>query len=406
MQEWDHRDSRPVDQVMGAFFLMPRPLFEQLGGFDERFFLYFEDVDFAWRAQASGRPCHFLAEVTAFHKGGGTSEQVKPERIFYCLRSRIIYARKHFGWGRAAALTAVTILAEPLSRLALAVASGRPSVVVDTIKAYRLLYADLPRILNTPPPASAMRVLLLTRYGRLGATSRQRHLLFLPALAEAGISVTVDALLDDAYVRGMHAGVRPRPGAILAAYAARIRRLLAARDWDVLWIEKELLPWLPALAEGWLARCRVPMVVDYDDAWFHRYDRHPRPLVRRLLGRKIDRVMAAATTVVAGNRYIADHARRAGASRVEIVPTVVDTDALGTTPAPAGRPSPSAGSAPRRMPATSTRSGPRWPASVRRRAGACCWWAPDRMPWRACRARSGRGTARARRPTWPRWMSA
>ncbi|BBK30150.1 hypothetical protein EDC65_4603 [Stella humosa] len=150
MQEWDHRDSRPVDQVMGAFFLMPRPLFEQLGGFDERFFLYFEDVDFAWRAQASGRPCHFLAEVTAFHKGGGTSEQVKPERIFYCLRSRIIYARKHFGWGRAAALTAVTILAEPLSRLALAVASGRPSVVVDTIKAYRLLYADLPRILNTP----------------------------------------------------------------------------------------------------------------------------------------------------------------------------------------------------------------------------------------------------------------
>ncbi|BBK30149.1 glycosyltransferase involved in cell wall biosynthesis [Stella humosa] len=183
-----------------------------------------------------------------------------------------------------------------------------------------------------------MRVLLLTRYGRLGATSRQRHLLFLPALAEAGISVTVDALLDDAYVRGMHAGVRPRPGAILAAYAARIRRLLAARDWDVLWIEKELLPWLPALAEGWLARCRVPMVVDYDDAWFHRYDRHPRPLVRRLLGRKIDRVMAAATTVVAGNRYIADHARRAGASRVEIVPTVVDTDALGTTPAPAGRP--------------------------------------------------------------------
>ncbi len=153
MLEWDHRDSRPVDQVMGAFFLMPRILYEQVGGFDERFFLYFEDVDFALRAQASGRPCYFLAEAVAFHKGGGTSEQVKPERIFYCLRSRIIYARKHFGWGRAAALTAVTILAEPVSRLVLAALRGSPSVVMDTIKAYRLLYADLPRILNTPSAA-------------------------------------------------------------------------------------------------------------------------------------------------------------------------------------------------------------------------------------------------------------
>jgi GT2 family glycosyltransferase len=150
MLEWDHGDSRMVDQVMGAFFLMPRSLFERLGGFDERFFLYFEDVDFAWRAQAVAGPCHYVADAVAFHKGGGTSEQVKPERIFYCLRSRIIYARKHFGWTRAAALTAVTILAEPVSRLMLAVLRGSPSVVMDTIKAYRLLYADLPRILNTP----------------------------------------------------------------------------------------------------------------------------------------------------------------------------------------------------------------------------------------------------------------
>ncbi|BBK38709.1 glycosyl transferase [Allostella sp. ATCC 35155] len=150
MEEWDHRDSRVVDQVMGAFFLMPRALYEQLGGFDERFFLYFEDVDFALRARALGRPCYFLAEAAAYHKGGGTSEQVKPERIFYCLRSRIIYARKHFGWPRAAALTAVTILAEPLSRLALAALRGSPSVVMDTLRAYRLLYGDLPRILNTP----------------------------------------------------------------------------------------------------------------------------------------------------------------------------------------------------------------------------------------------------------------
>ncbi len=45
MLEWDHGDSREVDQVMGAFFLVRRALFETLGGFDERFFVYFEEAD-------------------------------------------------------------------------------------------------------------------------------------------------------------------------------------------------------------------------------------------------------------------------------------------------------------------------------------------------------------------------
>ncbi|MGE0723696.1 MAG: glycosyltransferase family 2 protein [Alphaproteobacteria bacterium] len=150
MLEWPHDGSRVVDQVMGAYFLMTRRLFERLDGFDERFFLYFEDVDFAWRARAIGRPCYFLADVAAYHRAGGTSDQVKPERIFYCLRSRIIYARKHWGWGRAAALTAITILAEPVSRLALAIVQLSPSVVIDTLRAYRMLIADLPRIFSIP----------------------------------------------------------------------------------------------------------------------------------------------------------------------------------------------------------------------------------------------------------------
>jgi glycosyltransferase involved in cell wall biosynthesis len=183
-----------------------------------------------------------------------------------------------------------------------------------------------------------MRVLVLARYSRLGATSRQRHLQYGPALAEAGISIAVDALLDDDYLRRLHAGAGTRPGPILAAYARRLGRLVGRRDWDLLWIEKEIFPWLPAAAEAWLARRGVPTVVDYDDAWFHRYDRHPRAGVRRLLGRKIDRVMQAATTVVAGNDYIARHAAAVGARRVEIVPTVVDTDACPMAEPAAGRP--------------------------------------------------------------------
>ena len=86
----------------------------------------------------------------------------------------------------------------------------------------------------------------------------------------------------------------------------------------------DALPWFPAVLERWLAWRGCRMVVDYDDALFHQYDAHPNPRVRRLLGRKIATVMRLAHTVVAGNAYLADYASRAGASRVAVIPTVID----------------------------------------------------------------------------------
>ena len=49
--EWAHDETRTVDQVMGAFFFVRRSVFEVLGGFDERFFVYYEDLDFSVRAR-------------------------------------------------------------------------------------------------------------------------------------------------------------------------------------------------------------------------------------------------------------------------------------------------------------------------------------------------------------------
>jgi glycosyltransferase involved in cell wall biosynthesis len=74
-----------------------------------------------------------------------------------------------------------------------------------------------------------------------------------------------------------------------------------------------------------LAGPGIPCVVDYDDAVFHRYDMHDNRLIRTLLGKRIDAVMRQATTVVVGNDYLAERARHAGASRIEYLPSVVDT---------------------------------------------------------------------------------
>jgi glycosyltransferase involved in cell wall biosynthesis len=168
-----------------------------------------------------------------------------------------------------------------------------------------------------------LKVLLLSRYGRLAPSSRLRSYQYLPFFSEAGIDVEVAPLLDDSYVAALYGKVERRTS-ILAQYASRIRRVVNARRFQAIWVEKELLPWIPSWLELPLYPRGVPMVVDYDDAVFHRYDDHSSRVVRLALGRKIDHVMANARLVTVGHDYLASRAEAAGARNVVVVPTVVD----------------------------------------------------------------------------------
>jgi glycosyltransferase involved in cell wall biosynthesis len=181
--------------------------------------------------------------------------------------------------------------------------------------------------LTAASSARAASLLFLTRYTRAGASSRYRFYQYIPALEEAGFNVTVAPLFDDAYLADQYRG----RGRRLLHYARALRSRVAAIQelgrFDLAVIEKELIPYSPALAESRLLRGRY--VVDYDDAIFHQYDDHPNPLVRRLLADKIAKVMRHARLVIAGNAYLGGYARRAGAPRVELLPTVVDLERFG-----------------------------------------------------------------------------
>lgn len=148
MIEWDHRNSRFVDHVMGAFFFVRRTLFEHLGGFDERFFVYFEDLDFSLRAYKAGWKSAFLSEPKVYHKGGGISEQIKAKRLFYSLRSRILYGYKHFRWLSATSLMLLTLFVEPWTRLVWNIIRGKNEELKETFKAYFLLWKDIPKLLK------------------------------------------------------------------------------------------------------------------------------------------------------------------------------------------------------------------------------------------------------------------
>jgi len=147
--DWDHRESRAIEHVTGAYYLIRNSLFQDVHGFDERFFVYYEDVDLSLRTRQAGWTSYYLASVQCYHLGGGSSRQVKARRLFYSLQSRILYGFKHFSLVNAIGLLLATLLIEPVPRLARAIVQGSMTEIKEVAQAYFLLWHALPRILRS-----------------------------------------------------------------------------------------------------------------------------------------------------------------------------------------------------------------------------------------------------------------
>jgi hypothetical protein len=148
MTDWDHGETRDVDQVIGAFFFVRTTVFRELGGFDERFFVYFEELDFSLRARARGFRSVYLSDAQAYHRGCGTTDQVKAYRLFLNLRSRLLYARKHFSASGALAVTAGTFVVEPWARATLHLLRREPRDLAELTRGYAMLLRALPEIVG------------------------------------------------------------------------------------------------------------------------------------------------------------------------------------------------------------------------------------------------------------------
>ena len=70
MLDWDHREARRVDWVSGAGFLVRRTAFDAVGGFDEAYFMYLEDVDLCWRLGRAGWYAAYEPTVGLMHVQG------------------------------------------------------------------------------------------------------------------------------------------------------------------------------------------------------------------------------------------------------------------------------------------------------------------------------------------------
>lgn len=159
----------------------------------------------------------------------------------------------------------------------------------------------------------------------MAGSSRMRSYQYFPYLEKAGMKVTVKPFFDDAYLKDFYSG-KKNISIVFKSYLRRILILFAVFKYDKVVIEKEIFPFLPAFAEWMLKIFGIRYIVDYDDAIFHNYDQSSNPIIKKLLGNKIAKVMRFSGTVVAGNEYLAEYASKSGVGKIEIIPTVIDLD--------------------------------------------------------------------------------
>ncbi len=99
----------PVDWVSGACMVIRREAFESLMGFDERFFMYFEDADLCRRIREAGWDVYHAPAIEVFHGVGGSSRS-RPKAVWMLHKSAFLYHRKHGIHGPLNLYSAVVLL--------------------------------------------------------------------------------------------------------------------------------------------------------------------------------------------------------------------------------------------------------------------------------------------------------
>jgi GT2 family glycosyltransferase len=114
MGDFNHQRTRDVEILNGWFWVVRRKALDQVGGLDEDFFMYGEDMDWSYRFRKAGWRNAFCAESTAVHYGGASSA-LAPARFYVeKQRANVQYWKKHHGRFAAFAYLCLVLLQELL----------------------------------------------------------------------------------------------------------------------------------------------------------------------------------------------------------------------------------------------------------------------------------------------------
>lgn len=95
------KENHEVDVLAGAFMMMPKKVLDEIGNFDERFFMYGEDVDLSYRIQKGGYKNYYFAESTIIHFKGESTKRgsLNYVRLFY--KAMSLFVKKHYSGSKA-----------------------------------------------------------------------------------------------------------------------------------------------------------------------------------------------------------------------------------------------------------------------------------------------------------------
>lgn len=165
-----------------------------------------------------------------------------------------------------------------------------------------------------------MKVLAFTKYDSMGASTRVRLLTYFDYFSS--VEFDVNPLFDNDYLQELYHKKNRSKIHVFRRYLNRfgeiIRLLFKPKVYDVIWIEKELFPWVPLPIEYVLKVKGFKIVFDYDDAVYHNYDNY------RLFDYKFKALARLSDGVICGNQYLKNYFKKQGAKSQKLVPTVVE----------------------------------------------------------------------------------
>ncbi len=121
---WDRLGGRPASEatapaeVFGpcaGAALYRREMLERLGGFDEDFFMYLEDVDLAWRAQAAGWRCRFVPGARVYHAHSAAAGEGSAFKNYLKARNKVWLIAKNYPWPQVALWGPLILLYDALA---------------------------------------------------------------------------------------------------------------------------------------------------------------------------------------------------------------------------------------------------------------------------------------------------
>lgn len=144
MMDYDYEKGGNVDQVMGAYMFMRMRDIDRFGlKMDERFFLYYEDLDFSKQLREAGGLSYYTPSISIIHAVNGTTNQIKDRRLFYNIKSRLQYSKKYFNEFELFLISIFSLLIEPFCRITQLLFKGKMIEIKEVLKGYWMIYANL-----------------------------------------------------------------------------------------------------------------------------------------------------------------------------------------------------------------------------------------------------------------------